>query len=383
MNHGNHDLVELIRSKIQKDGPVSFAWFMHQALYHPEHGYYGSGRAKLGRQGDYYTNVSVGPTFGRLLTFQFAEIWEKLGRPGRFQIVEQGAHEGQLAQDVLRALATISPDCFETVHYQIIEPFPVLREAQANRLSEFGGRVEWSSSLDAIEPFTGVHFSNELLDSMPIHLLRRTRNGGNSQWMEKLVNWHNERFEFVQMPLSDQRIAQQLGALADVPCDAEVEINLVALDWITALSQKLETGYAIAIDYGYVTADLLTLRHQAGTLQCRTQHRVIDSPFDFIGDCDITAHVNWSAVANHAEKHGFTIDGFTDQHHFLTGIITEYPAAIQTDNANARRQLQTLLHPEMMGRSFQVLSLSRGTTSGFKLGGFQFARPAQDQLGSI
>ena len=381
LNHRNQDLVELIRSKIRTDGPVSFAWFMDQALYHPEHGYYSSGRAKLGRQGDYFTSVSVGPMFGRLLAFQFAEIWEQLGRPVGFQIVEQGAHEGQLAHDVLLTLATISPECFETVCYHLIEPSPVLEKAQEDRLSEFQNRVKWSSSLENIDPFVGVHFSNELLDSMPVHLIRRVSGSGNSRWIEKLVNWNDDRFEFVEAPLSDHRILQQLGRLTDVPRDAEVEINLGAFDWITALSQKLERGYAIAIDYGYVIADLPALRHQAGTLQCRTRHRLLDSPFDFVGDCDITAHVNWSAAANHAADEGFTFAGFTDQHHFLTGIITEHPAAIQKDNAGARRQLQTLLHPEMMGRSFQVLSLSKGTNPGLKLSGFKFARSAPDQLG--
>ena len=362
---------------------MSFAWFMEQALYHPELGYYSSGRARLGREGDYFTNVSVGPMFGRLLAFQIAEIWVRLARPTSFRIVEQGAHEGQLAHDILHSLAAIAPECFDTVRCHIIEPLTVLREAQAKRLSEFGDRVEWSSSLEAIEPFVGIHFSNELLDSMPVHLIRRSHNrAGNPQWMEKLVTANNERFEFEETPLADQRLAQQLGALENVAGEIEMEINLAALDWMTSLSQKLERGYILAIDYGYVSADLLTPRHQAGTLQCRAKHLRIDSPFDLIGDCDITAHVNWSALAQHAKNCGLTIDGFTDQHHFLTGIVTEHPAAVQTEDAKARRQLQTLLHPEMMGRSFQILALSRGTTTSQTLSGFMFARPPLAQLDS-
>ncbi|HJT81911.1 MAG TPA: SAM-dependent methyltransferase [Chthoniobacterales bacterium] len=353
---------------------------MHQALYHPAHGYYSSGRAKLGRHGDFYTSVSVGPMFGRLLAFQFAEVWEHLGRPANFQIVEQGAHEGQLAHDVLAALTTISPECFETVRYHIIEPFPVLREMQANHLTEFGDHISWSWSLEKTEPFAGIYFSNELLDSMPVHLVRRLQNGGDLMWTEKLVNCQDERLGFVEGPLTDQRIAEQLGELAALPVDAEIEINLAALKWITALSKKLERGYAITIDYGYVTADL-ALRPQAGTLQCRAQHRAIDSPFDFIGECDITAHVNWSATAREAEKQGLVIEGFTDQHHFLTGILARYPAAIPAGNAAGSRQLQTLLHPEMMGRSFQVLALSQGPAAGPGLSGFRFARSPRDQLG--
>ena len=101
MNTGNPDLVRFIRSEIEKRGPQSFAWFMQQALYHPEHGYYSSGRCAIGRKGDYFTNVSVGPLFGQLLASQFSEIWERLGKMNDFVIVEQGAHDGQFALDVL------------------------------------------------------------------------------------------------------------------------------------------------------------------------------------------------------------------------------------------------------------------------------------------
>src|ERR1700693_3966522 len=117
MNSGNPDLIRFIRGEIEKHGPVSFAWFMHQALYHPEHGYYSSGRCAIGRRGDYFTNVSVGPLFGRLLAAQFVEMWEALGRPRNFVIVEQGAHHGDFARDVLGAVRERAPDFFSTLRY--------------------------------------------------------------------------------------------------------------------------------------------------------------------------------------------------------------------------------------------------------------------------
>ena len=101
MQTGNSALIELIRTEIENHGPQSFAWFMQQALYHPEHGYYSSGRCVIGRKGDYFTNVSVGPLFWQLLALQFSEIWERLCKVNDFIIVEQGAHEGQFARDVL------------------------------------------------------------------------------------------------------------------------------------------------------------------------------------------------------------------------------------------------------------------------------------------
>src|ERR1044071_5846154 len=121
-------LVYSIRDLIRREGPISFDRFMEQALYHPEHGYYSSGRCEIGRRGDYFTSVSAGPLFGSLLAGQFAEIWESLERPGDFTIVEQGAHHGEFASDVLEALRAQNPEFLASVRYRIVEPFPLLRQ---------------------------------------------------------------------------------------------------------------------------------------------------------------------------------------------------------------------------------------------------------------
>src|SRR5947208_2134272 len=151
---------------------------MEQALYHPVHGYYSSDRATIGRRGDYFTNVSVGPFFGQLLAAQFAEIWERLGkacpersrRVDNFIVVEQGAHHGEFARDVLELSQRRFPEFFGALRFQIVEPFPKLQDRQSKTLQEFGDRVQWRKSLNELEPFVGVHFSNELLDAMPINL---------------------------------------------------------------------------------------------------------------------------------------------------------------------------------------------------------------------
>src|SRR3981081_1360925 len=117
MHTGNPDLVAFTRETIRERGPVSFDWFMEQALYHPEFGYYSSGQCQIGRRGDYFTNVSVGPLFGRLLAAQFIQMWEILGRPGDFTIVEQGAHHGEFALDVLEAVREQAPDFFTVLRY--------------------------------------------------------------------------------------------------------------------------------------------------------------------------------------------------------------------------------------------------------------------------
>src|SRR5262249_16768663 len=178
-----------MRQMIRAQGPQSFAWFMQQALYHPAHGYYSSGRCVIGRKGDYFTNVSVGPLFGQLLVAQFSEIWERLGKTDDFVVAEQGAHDGQFALDVLEFEKKRLPEFFDALRYRILEPFPILEQQQRHKLEAFGDKVKWPHLL---EPFTGVHFSNELLDAMPVRLI------GNGT--EKFVGLDGDKFVFIERP---------------------------------------------------------------------------------------------------------------------------------------------------------------------------------------
>jgi SAM-dependent MidA family methyltransferase len=335
---------------------------MEQALYHPRHGYYSSGRCAIGRKGDYFTNVSVGPLFGQLMLAQFAEIWEQLGKITNFVIVEQGAHDGQFARDVLQSAQECAPDFFEALRYRIIELFPILRRRQSQMLEPFRNKVEWRNSL---EPFTGIHFSNELLDAMPARLI----SGGT----EKLVDLQGDKFLFIERPLSS------------------TAFNQVALDWVDSVAANLQRGYVITIDYGHSGNEF------QGSVQVRAQHRHLDSPFEQIGHADITIHVDWTTIARRAEANGLRVAGFTDQHHFLTGIISELvrgaPSGLPTgdwgqsplpDSPKAKRALQTLLHPEMLGRAFQVLALAKEVDRDVpRLAGFKFAREAHSALGII
>jgi len=352
---GNPTLIELLQTEIRDRGPQPLAWFMEQALYHPEHGYYSSGRCAIGRKGDYFTNVSVGPLFGQLMLEQFAEIWERLHKISNFVILEQGAHDGRFARDVLEASQERTPEFFEALQYQIVEPFPILRERQLQMLEPFRKKVEWRSSL---EPFTGIHFSNELLDAMPVRLV--------SCDTEKLVDVQGDKFVFIERPLST------------------TAFNQAALDWVDSVAANLQRGYVIAIDYGH-SGD-----QPQGTVQVRARHRHLDSPFEEIGHADITMRVDWTSIARRAESNGLRVAGFADQHHFLTGIASSWPELLQMDSADStaldsrvstgddrktKRALQTLLHPEMLGRAFQVLALAKNVDPGAsRLAGFKFAR---------
>jgi SAM-dependent MidA family methyltransferase len=275
------DLVNEMRETIRARGPQPFSWFMREALYHPLHGYYSSGRAIIGRRGDYFTNVSVGPMFGRLLAAQFAEMWRRLGQPHDFTIVEQGAHDGQFARDVLDALRTDAPELFETVRYRIVEPFPALQDRQRNGLHDFASKVEWC---DVLAPFTGVHFSNELLDAIPVDLWSR------------LVGLDQDRFIFAEGPVNSRPNESQLA-------------------WVDDAAANLQQGFVLAIDYGFARPDFREV------VQARAQHRHLDSVFEMIGDADISVHINWTDMAERALNRGLHLAGFTDQHHFLTGIL--------------------------------------------------------------
>lgn len=338
----DNELARLIREKIAADGPQPFAWFMEQALYHPEHGYYSSDRAAIGRRGDYFTNVSVGPLFGHLLALQFAEIWQRMGKPENFLIVEQGAHHGHFARDVFESLRRELSNFYDAARYVIVEPFEKLQERQSKTLDEFRDRVQWRKSLDHLESFAGIHFSNELLDAMPVNL------------RDKQVGLQGERFVFVDSP-------------------ADASPNRSQLNWIEKVAAKLNRGFVLAIDYGFAGADFRE------TVQVRGRHRLLDSPFEEIGNVDITAHVNWSDIASAALANDLRLAGFTDQHHFLTGILSVFPETITDDKS--RRALQTLLHPEMLGRSFQVLAFAKDTDISTPLSGFKFARDARTELG--
>ena len=318
---------------------------MQQALFHPEHGYYSSGRCAIGRKGDYFTNVSVGPLFGQLLASQFSEIWERLGQADDFVVVEQGAHDGQFARDVLEFVQKRLPEFFDALRYRILELFPILEKQQRRMLAAFGDKVEWQESP---KPFTGVHFSNELLDAMPVRLV----SGG----MEKLVDLDGDKFVFVERPVD------------------KTVFNQAALECIDEIAANLQRGYVIAIDYGSLDEEF------ERNVQVRAQHRHLESPFEQIGDADITMSVHWKSIVERAQANAFRVAGFTDQHHFLTGIISQFESgdrgqSLLADSRKAKRELQTLLHPEMLGRAFQVLALAKNVGPETNpLAGFKFAR---------
>ena len=373
-------LPDLIRAEIARRGPIPFRDFMALALYHPEHGYYTSGRATIGREGDFFTNVSVGALFGRLLARQFAEMWERLDRPGRFTIVEQGGHRGEFAHDVLTGLREFAADCFAATEYYLVEPSPALARTQQERLTEFAGRTRWYSALGDLPPFTGVHFSNELLDAFPVHLVKWT----GEKWVERFVASQDGAFTFSEGALPSPDLNARLAVLPPVPAGYCTEINPGVPAWLDGLAPKLERGFVLAIDYGFPRAEYYRPERTAGTLSAYAAHRREKDPLARPGEIDLTAHVDFTSVAEHGAARGLSVEGFTDQHHFIIGLSRVHFADAPPATSAAQqelRALQTLMHPNLMGRSFHVLCLSKEHPGTTPLAGFQFATDPRAALG--
>lgn len=348
---------------------MTFRQFMELALYHPEHGYYSQPRTIVGKEGDFFTNVSVGSLFGKLMVRQFVEMWERMEKPEAFTIVEQGAHSGDFANDVLQALAQEAPECFAVMRYRIVEPSARLREQQQTKLTPFAAKTSWVESLGDLPPFTGVHFSNELPDAFPVHRVVWT----GSTWQEDYVIAHEDGFAWKAGELSTPELTSAVTSIPlPLPAGYKTEINLAAPQWLGDVAGKLERGFILLVDYGYVREQYFTPERRGGTLSAYARHQRQPDPLANPGEQDLTSHVEFSSLLERAGGLGLTKCGFTDQHHFMVGAGADY---FQTERtASERRAFQTLMHPEFMGSSFKVLGLGKNVTLPRPLTGFQFAR---------
>ena len=352
-----------IAAEIASLGPMRFSRFMELALYDSAEGYYASGKAGVGRDGDFFTNISLGPVFGEILAGQFLELWEILGRPEDFTLVEQGANDGRLAGDILDALAETPLAKSRLI---IIEPFAPLREKQQAHLA--GRRVEWVESPGALPLFTGVHFSNELFDALPFEILK-----------SRAGRWELQRVQFL-----DGAFRLEPAEVLDLdwpapPEDFVSELRVGQRELLASLSSRLQRGFLLAIDYGMTREELLAPHRSGGTLACYAAHQRDDDPFQAIGQKDITAHVDFTALAADLRACGFEPSGYTDQHHFLVGAAERLLLSLDGQpptpaTLKKLRSLRTLLHPETMGVQFKVLLASKGVSAP-TISGFRHARP--------
>lgn len=373
-------LPDLIRAEISRRGPIPFRDFMELALYHPQYGYYASGRAAIGRSGDFFTNVSIGPLFGWLVAEQCEEVWRRIGLPERFTIVEQGAFRGDFALDLLTHLRARFPEFVSRIEYLIVEPSLQARTAQEQTLGPFSGHVRWIPNVADLPRFTGVHFSNELLDAFPVHLVKWT----GSEWVEEHVADSEAGLTLTAGPLSQSGLAPRLAALPPVPPGYQTELNLEALAWLDAVAPKLERGVILAIDYGFSRDEYHRPDRTDGTLSAYANHQRERDPLARPGEIDLTAHVDFTTLAEHALGCGLDLLGFTDQHHFIVGLSRLHFGDSEPTTPAAQKELralQTLMHPTLMGRSFKAICLGRGLDPASSLAGFHFASDPRSALG--
>ena len=357
-------LTAIIRSEM--DAPISFRRFMELALYHPQYGYYTSGRASVGRKGDFFTNISVGSLFGRLLARQFAEMWLRLGKPGEFTIVEQGAHTGDFAADALDGLKVLDAECFAATRYCIVEPSATLCAKQRERLSMFGN-IEWFESQADLPRWTGAHFSNELIDAFPVHVV--TWDG--AVWMEKHVTFSGEEFCFTDLPLSSAELSAACAKIPQPLAGTITEVNLAARTWIAETALRMDRGYVLLVDYGWPRDEYHSPTRTTGTLSAYANHRREENPLARPGELDLTAHINFTDLADAARATGLRVAGFTDQHHFMVGLGEAHFA--NGANLPDIRAFQTLMHPQFMGLAFKVAAFAKVAPTA-PLAGFRYAR---------
>jgi SAM-dependent MidA family methyltransferase len=394
-------VAEIIAQEIKAQGVISFARFMHLALYCPVCGYYEKEEDTIGRAGDYYTSVSVGPLFGELLALQFAEWLEpkpgrSLSQPlpgptaatGALQIVEAGAHNGELARDLLTWLRTRRPALYDRLDYWIIEPSERRQGWQTRTLGEFTSKVRWFRNLPevgspAAEPpsaggsparprFAGVRgiiFANELLDSMPVH--RLGWQAATQSWFEWGVALQADRFVWKRLPegTSGNRYHGLLPMVpaplaAVLPDDFIIEVGAEAAAWWSHAAKGLHSGRLLTIDYGLNADELLLPERQAGTLRAYRGHLATRDLLTAPGEQDLTADVNFTHIRSAGEAAGLVTEHFLSQAQFLTPLAAR---AWQNEEAfgqwtpGRKRQFQTLIHPEHLGRPFRVLVQTRAT----------------------
>ena len=359
-------LAPLLAERIRRFGPITFAEYMRECLYHPVHGYYSQPESR--RFADYYTSVDVHPIFGRLLARQFAQMWEQLGRPAEFQLVESAAGTGRLAGQILDFTQTKLPEFYQTLHYVAVERSPARCDQMAARLVSHiaQGRCRAAIEIPAKIP-SGCVFSNELLDALPVH--RVLQQDGTLQ--EIFVACNGTAFTELRMPLSTCAIADYFAVQGITLMEGQqAEAALEACDWITEIARRLERGFVLTIDYGHDAADLFDAHHMAGTVLAYANHRANEDFYAAPGQQDLTAHVNFTALRLWGERSGVKPLGLVSQTAFLLALgqgnefADLYDEGMdEIERVRARLQLKTLIFPEGMGERFQVLIQQKGADS--------------------
>jgi len=400
---------ETIEQEIRQRGPIPFSRYMQVCLYDPSHGYYAAHAGQFGKAGDFYTSSDVHAVFGRLLARQFDEIWQALDRPPKIEILELGPGRGLFARDVLDWSNKKFPDFFAALTYTLQEASPALRarlqetlrehldagkaavpEERPNLAQRFSaGTREQDDQIPEGRP-TGpsrtlapetplIVFANEFFDALPVEIL--------SAHGKLHLALENNRLRETWLP----PLAEELEFLDRYGVHPEagerIEVPKVAQDWMRQIARTIERGLLVVmvIDYGYTRNQQLAGRHR-GTLMAYRHHSASSDPYQAPGEQDLTAHVNFTALAAACEQEGMRVEKLRTQSQFLLGIGEKNQFAdafedcrLPQERAKVALQLKHLVTPVGMGESFQVLMASRGIDSKRRAGlsGLSFGSGSQ------
>ena len=386
---GDPALVALIRAELAATGPLTFARFMALALYHPTRGYYLAPARRPGRAGDFLTAPETHPFFGLTLSRQIAECWERLGRPEPFTVREDGAGVGGLAYDVVAGLSTEAPAAAAALRYRMVEPNPHRRAQAQAAMAEVGlADIVTAEPPPPVgtdpDPIVGVALANEVADALPVH--RLVRRGGRLR--ERYVVWRNEDGGFgeVEGDLSPsvRDVPDYLAAENVVLAEGDAgDVSPAAAEWFARTGRGLSRGYAIVIDYGYPAAELYRAHRLAGTVRAHSRHTVSDDPLRRVGEQDLTAHVDFTALGRAGEAVGLRRAGFTTQGAFLASLglgdllvgLQQDPATTPAEYLAAQAATLRLIDPGGMGR-FGVLIMACDAPIEPPLLGFSVQPPA-------
>jgi SAM-dependent MidA family methyltransferase len=354
----SRSLQNLIANDIRRhSGWISFARYMELVLYTPGLGYYSGGAAKLGKEGDFTTAPEITPLFGNTLAHVAAELMNQTAP----QILEFGAGSGKMAHDILSELAEMGV----AVHrYLIVEVSGELRARQEKRLRDFP-QVVWLDSLP--RSFSGVVIGNEVLDAMPVHMVVKTEQG----WKERGIGLSARNFVYRDRPCNTSLI-QQIPDADKLPVGYLTEVHPIATGFMSSLAGMLNTGHmdtgrggaAVLVDYGFPAREYYLDQRFQGTLMCHYRHHAHPDPFYLPGLQDVTAHVDFTAMARAAIDGGLQLLGYTSQASFLldAGIGERLLRTPPTDSVRYLPQanaVQKLVSPAEMGELFKVMVVGK------------------------
>ena len=351
-------LHEWVSRKIAARGGVPFPEYLDIVLYDKQRGYYAKSQDQVGSEGDFYTSVSVGPMFGRLLARRFVKGWDDAGNPHTWRILEIGAHDGKLAADILSEIRAFRPDAWQALEYAIAEPLPRLRDSQEKRLAGLATklRIVTDSTELADNPLPGFAFGNEILDALPFHLVEFSE----ASWRELHVcAAAGKLFMEPRSIVPASPLAARLDTLGrDFPEGYRTEIRTNFEGFLDGLSACLVDGTMLFTDYGYAAPEYYDRSRTTGTLRTFSSHKAAEDPLESPGEKDITAHVDFTDLTNAAESLGLRPTVFSHQGSYLTHLATPLILEGEIGDVKSIAQFQSLTHPAHLGAGFHAIEFS-------------------------